>query len=91
MENSFIITVRSDIGAGVSGSNQGITALLDLSTKSGIADKDCSDIYLSFDTDSLEGSISKGQFRREQDSLLIMALCQKKPKNLSELFHKIQK
>ncbi len=60
MENSFIITVRSDIGAGVSGSNQGITALLDLSTKSGIADKDCSDIYLSFDTDSLEGSISKG-------------------------------
>ena len=39
MGNSVIITVRSDIGAGVSGSNQGINALLDLSTKSGIADK----------------------------------------------------
>lgn len=39
IENSVIITVRSDIGAGVSGFNQGITALLDLSTKSGIADK----------------------------------------------------
>jgi arginase len=39
LENSVIITVRSDIGAGFRGSNQGITALLDLSTKSGIADK----------------------------------------------------
>jgi arginase len=39
LENSVIITVRSDIGAGLRGSDQGITALLDLSTKSGVADK----------------------------------------------------
>jgi arginase len=41
----MIITVRSDIGAGFRGSAEGITALLDLSAKSGIADhlekKDC--------------------------------------------------
>ncbi len=45
LENSVIITVRSDIGAGFRGSDQGITVLLDLSTKSGIADmvekRDC--------------------------------------------------
>jgi arginase len=36
---SMIITVRSDSGAGVRGSDQGITALLDLAVKSGIADR----------------------------------------------------
>ena len=36
---SVIITVRSDSGAGVRGSDQGITALLDLAAKSGIADR----------------------------------------------------
>lgn len=86
MENSVIITVRSDIGAGVSGSNQGIKALLDLSTKSEIVDKDCSDIYLSFDTDSLEGSISKGTGLPVNNGIM--------PKEAEEfigLFYKIQK
>ena len=35
----MIITVRSDCGAGVRGSDLGITALLDLATKSGLADR----------------------------------------------------
>ena len=39
LENSVIITIRSDIGAGFRGSDQGVTALLDLSTESGLSDK----------------------------------------------------
>ena len=35
----MIITVRSDIGAGFRGSAEGVTALLDLASKSGIADQ----------------------------------------------------
>ena len=45
----MIITVRSDIGAGFRGSDQGITALLDLSTKSGLSDKvEMRDCVVSF-------------------------------------------
>jgi len=39
LENSVIITIRSDIGAGFRGADQGVIALLDLSTKSGLSDK----------------------------------------------------
>jgi len=39
LENSVIITIRSDIGAGFRGADQGVIALLDLSTESGLSDK----------------------------------------------------
>jgi len=50
LENSVIITIRSDIGAGYRGSDQGVTALLDLSTESGLSDKvEKRDCDVSFD------------------------------------------
>jgi arginase len=50
LENSVIITIRSDIGAGFRGSDQGVTALLDLSTESGLSDKvEKRDCDVSFD------------------------------------------
>ena len=39
LENSVIITIRSDIGAGFRGADQGVAELLDLFAKSGISDQ----------------------------------------------------